>query len=228
MRLVTIDNGNTYPNVGLFNGGVLNSVIPLNQYNPSPGDFVLISSVGKTLSIKPSFDLKTKRSKSHFFEMPVHYSETLGDDRLIASYGLYLKNKKSEKILLIDAGTFITCDLITPDGFQGGYILPGINRFLKIYSESAQLPLLSKEQLFKENADLPHNTDEAILKGTEIYLKATLEEIVNVTSPDKIVFTGGSSNEIKKLINLKVRSELDLHLIHSALSSIFEHHLDQA
>ena len=60
MRLVTIDNGNTHPHVGLYEFGVLKAVIPLEKYVPEKGDFVLIASVGKPLSIKPSFDLKTK------------------------------------------------------------------------------------------------------------------------------------------------------------------------
>jgi pantothenate kinase type III len=227
MRLVTIDNGNTHPNVGLFQDGVLQNVVPLKQYVHDPKDFILISSVGNALSIKPSFDLKTKRSKHYFFDMKVHYSETLGDDRMIAGYGAFKKLKGDEKILLIDAGTFITCDLITNDGFQGGYIFPGISRFLKIYSDSANLPLLTKDALFKGNLDLPHTTDEAILKATEIYLKACVEKIIETTAPDKIIFTGGSAIEIKNLVSLKVRSELDRHLIHSALSLIHELHLRQ-
>lgn len=227
MRLVTIDNGNTHPHAGLFESGVLKSVIPLEKYVPEKGDYVLIASVGRPISIKPSFDLKTKRTMTHFFDMKVHYAQTLGEDRLIAGYGIFKKLKKLEKVLLIDAGTFITCDLITSDGFQGGYIFPGISRFLKIYSDSAQLPLLHKDQLFNENDEIPHNTDDAILKATEIYLKSSIEQVIKKTSPDKIVFTGGNASSIKNLISLEVQSETDRHLIHSALSLIHEYHLSQ-
>lgn len=227
MRLVTIDNGNTHPHVGFFTGGVLQSVVPLDKYSPTPGDYVLIASVGPNITIKPSFDLKSKRTKSHFFDMKVHYAETLGDDRLIASYALFKKKKKGERVLLVDAGTFITTDLITDDGFEGGYIFPGISRFLKTYSDSAQLPTLTKDLMFKGNADLPHTTNEAILKAAELYLKACMEEVITKTSPDKIVFTGGNSSDIKNLLSLKVHSEMDRHLIHSALSLIHDLHLHQ-
>ena len=227
MRLITIDNGNTHPNVGIFLDGVLQSVVPLDQYTRAVDDFVLVASVGYALPIKSNFDLKSKRSKTHFFDMEVHYSETLGDDRLIASYGIFKKLKKNDKVLLIDAGTFITIDLITEDGFQGGYIFPGITRFLKIYSESAQLPSLSKDMLFQSDDDIPHTTEEAILKATELYLKVCVEGVINKTSPTKIVFTGGSANEIKSLVNLKVGFEMDHHLIHSALSLIHDLHLAQ-
>lgn len=227
MRLITIDNGNTHPNVGIFNDGVLQGVVPLDQYTQAPGDYLLIASVGFALTLKPSFDLKSKRTKTHFFDMKVNYAETLGDDRLIASYGLFKKITKGERVLLVDAGTFITTDLVTDDGFQGGYIFPGITRFLKTYTESAQLPSLSKDMLFKGNDEIPHTTNDAILKATELYLKSSIEEVIRNTSPDKIVFTGGNATDIKKLISLKVHSEMDRHLIHSALSLIHDLHLRQ-
>lgn len=227
MRLVTIDNGNTHPHVAFFSNGVLQEVLPLDKYTPAPGDYILISSVGPAITIKPSFDLKSKRSKTHFFDMKVNYAETLGDDRMIAGYAVYKKLKKDEKVLLIDAGTFITIDLITNDGFQGGYIFPGIRRFLKTYSESAQLPTLSKDQLFQGNDELPHTTNDAILKACELYLKSSVEEVVRKTSPDRIVLTGGSAMEIKNLISSEVQIEMDRHLIHSALSLIHDLHLAQ-
>ena len=228
MRLVTIDNGNTNPTVAYFDQGVLKSVVPLKQYVHEKSDVVMISSVGNHLSITPTHDLRKKRTKTHFFEMKVNYTETLGDDRLIASYGIFKKIKPNEKILLIDAGTFITADIVTAEGFQGGYIFPGLNRFLKIYSDSANLPLLSKDLLFKESAGLPHNTEDAIVRACEIYIRSSLEDVINKNAPDKIIFTGGNGSEVMNYINSKVRFELDRHLIHSALSLIHEHHYSQA
>lgn len=228
MRLITIDNGNSRATVAYFDRGVLSSVVPFEQYSPEKGDVLLISSVGKPLNIKPSHDLKQKRTKTHFFDMKVNYSETLGDDRLITSYGVYKKLKDQEKVLLIDAGTFITCDIVSNDGFEGGYIFPGISRFLKIYSDSAQLPHLSKDLLFKESSGLPHTTEEAIIKAAEIYLKSCLNEVIKKNAPDKIIFTGGNALEIKNFLSSEVRSELDRHLVHSALSLIHAHHYSQA
>lgn len=228
MRLVTIDNGNSNPHVGLFDGETLKEVIPLKDYKQDINDFILISSVGKPLDIKPGFDLKSKRSKTHFFDMKVHYAETLGDDRLIAGLYLYKNINANEKILLIDAGTFITCDTITAEGFMGGYILPGINRFLKAYSDSAQLPLLPKSGLHSLNDDLPQTTEEAITKALKIYLKMTIEEIIKKNAPDKIVFTGGTSADILSLLSLKVRSETAHHLIHSGMALIHQKYLAQA
>lgn len=231
MRLITIDNGNTFPTVGIHTSSKLEEVIALASYQAEKNDYVLISNVGKPLSIKASFDLKSKRSKNAFFDMPVDYSESLGDDRLISSYHIFKKIFGSEKILIIDAGTFITCDLISSKGFLGGHIFPGINRFLESYGNSAQLPTLKKEDLknfaLGTNHTLPHNTQEAILAAAIIYLQSSLEKIIKTHSPDRIVLTGGSALEIKNLISLKVPFELDHHLIHLALSTLYHLHLSQ-
>lgn len=227
MRLVTIDNGNSNPHVALFHGKDLQEVVPLALYQHNPEDYVLICSVGKPLEIRPSFDLRTKRTKTHFFDMEVHYAETLGDDRLMAGFYVYKNLAPKEKVLLIDAGTFLTCDLITHEGFMGGYIFPGINRFLRSYTQSAQLPLITKDKLEKlaEDAPLPRTTEEAILHATTLFLTTTINEIIKKNAPDKIVFTGGNANDVSNLLSLTVRSETVHHLIHLAMAQIFQTHL---
>jgi len=229
MRVVTIDNGNTNPSVAFFSNGVLTQVIPLSEYIVEKNDFILSSNVGKKYSIKASFDLKTKRSKTHFFEMPVHYSESLGDDRLIAAYGIYKKFKPSQnqKYLIIDAGTFMTCDLVTDEGFKGGYIFPGLSQFLKTYGNSAQLPVLLKNDLIQLNNEIPQETNEAILKACLIYIQSTLRNIIESYQPTKLIFTGGDGELVSKLLNSSVPFEIDRHLVHLALSLIYQTQLSQ-
>ena len=230
MRIVTIDNGNSHPTVGIFENEKLSYVIELNQYQTQENDFILISDVGSALSIKPSFDLKKKRhSKDHpfFFEMPVHYSDTLGDDRLYLAYSLFKAiPDNSQSVLAIDAGTFITIDLINAKGFQGGFIFPGVDLFLSSYKSGAKLPKLDSKEM--SSTTLPHSTEEAILMANNLYIENILESIIKKTSPSKIVITGGSSefikNKIEKL-NLEVQLETVHHSIHLALFLIFQHHL---
>ncbi len=230
MRLITVDNGNTNPHVGIYLGDKLSSVIPLKEYSPLQDDFIIVSDVGAPLSFKPSFNLKTKRhtkDNPHFFDMPVHYAETLGEDRLVLGYLLF-KNIKdtNERILAIDAGTFITMDIITSSGFMGGYIFPGMKTFLSSYSKGSKLPILSKNDLMIK--DLPHTTEEAIQGASDVYLDSVLGSVIKKTSPSKIIITGGSLEVIKnkiEMLNLKVQLESDPHLIHSALALIYHLHL---
>ncbi len=229
MRLITIDNGNTNPHVGIFQDEKLLSVIPLKNYQPKENDFIIASDVGAPLTLTPSFDLKAKRhtkNNPYFFEMPVNYSETLGDDRLILGYLAFKKIKQKEIVLVIDAGTFITMDIVTENGFQGGYIFPGIKTFLASYTQGSKLPILTQKEF--DLKDLPHSTEEAILGAMNCYLESILGSIIKKTSPSKIVITGGGLNIIKAEVlklNLKVQLESDPHLIHLALELLYRNHL---
>lgn len=228
MRIITVDNGNTNPHVGIFQNNQLLKVIPLKDFIPLENDFNLISNVGAALNIKPSFNLKAEFKKNYFFDMPVNYAETLGDDRLIIAYALFKKSKQKEFILSIDAGTFITLDLIDHSGFAGGFIFPGIKTFLSSYQKGLQLPVLEMNNDFKLK-ELPHSTEEAILGATEIYLNSILENVIRRTSPQKIVLTGGGMNLIRnKILEINLpgfQLESDPHLIHSSLFEIYQNHL---
>ena len=62
MRIITVDNGNTNPHVGIFQEQKLVSVVPLKDFSLLPDDFILVSDVGAPLPFAPSFDLKSIRS----------------------------------------------------------------------------------------------------------------------------------------------------------------------
>lgn len=227
MRLVTVDNGNTNPNVAIHSKEGIVKVYPLEKHQAEIDDVVVISSVGKPIELKATYNLKKHRTEKSFFDMPVHYAMTLGEDRLVTAYYAFKALKNNESVMVIDAGTFVTCDLINAQGFQGGYIFPGINRFLETYGQSAQLPTFSKDQLKKylSERSIPQTTESAILMATKIYFESMLKEMISLHSPNKILFTGGSADELARLLNLKVPFELSPHLVHSSLRLIYDLHL---
>lgn len=221
MRVITIDNGNTNPHVGIFVNDELSSVIPLASYNKKEGDVILMSNVGKYISITPTVDLRKYRSENLFFDMPVNYSETLGDDRLFQSYYLFQVIKPQERILLFDAGTFLTADLITSVGFMGGYIFPGSKTFLKSYTEGQLLPLVTTLTMTE---NLPYSTEEAISMAHEIYWDSILENLVKKISPSRIVLTGGDGQILEKKIKKTSSTfllEFDPHLLHRSMHSLY-------
>ena len=226
MKIVTIDNGNTNPHVGIFENERLHEVMPLAHYSLSEADIILISNVGENLDFEAEIDFKEFRSEHTFLDMPVNYSLTLGDDRLYSAYYVFKKNNFNERALLIDAGTFMTIDLISKNGFEGGYIFPGLRVFLESYDNGSNLPTLPIKHVTEKH--LPHTTDEAIYFASATYVKGILKDIIAKTSPDKIILTGGSLSIIEQYfieINSKVPLEIDPHLIHYALNSIFLHYL---
>jgi type III pantothenate kinase len=224
MKLITIDHGNSNPNWAKFIDGKIQSVELLSTYKPTENETVVITSVKKDNHLKVNFDLNNYKKNNTFFGMPYDYSESIGVDRLVGAYYAFSKSKNST--LLIDAGTFITIDLVSNKGFEGGYIFPGIKTFLGSYKNGELLPNLTYSKL--ELDLLPKNTNEAILKAAQIYIKSILLEIIKSTSPSQIILTGGSLENLSELFNefnLKIEIQKAPHLLHHSMHAIYSHHL---
>jgi pantothenate kinase type III len=135
------------------------------------------------------------------------------------------KINPENRVLIIDAGTFMTADIIESKGFMGGYIFPGSKTFLQSYSLGKQLPVIKK---IESNEALPHSTEEAISMAHEIYLDSVLKELMNKHSPKKVIITGGDGEKIllkMKKISSTIPLEFDPHLLHFAIHSIYQNHL---
>lgn len=222
MRIITIDEGNSKTNVAIFNNGNLELILPFNQFQPHPTDIIILSSVKKNSTIHCHFNLKDFHQNNSFFNMPVDYAETLGIDRLIAGYFAYSKQSNA---VVIDAGTFITIDYISQNGIEGGFIFPGINCFLESYTRGSLLPNLN---FLDKNVTLPHNTEDAILGATNIYLESILKETIKKFSPCKLYLTGGNSEVIKnkiEKINLVIELDYQETFLHQGMYLIYLRHL---
>lgn len=119
--------------------------------------------------------------------------ETLGADRLAAVMGarLLLPNRA---LLVIDAGTCITFDMMTPTGhFLGGNISPGLSMRLRaMHEHTARLPLVEREGATPQYGC---NTETALRSGV---VRGIHHEIMGYVAelrqewPDGCVFlTGG-------------------------------------
>ncbi|MCB0835809.1 MAG: type III pantothenate kinase [Bacteroidetes bacterium] len=73
---------------------------------------------------------------------------TLGVDRIVAAIGAWSKSAP-RAVLVIDAGTALTFDIINQHGeYLGGAISPGINmRFRALHEFTARLPLVTFEDV---------------------------------------------------------------------------------
>jgi type III pantothenate kinase len=155
-----------------------------------------------------------------FAGMPVKYAESLGEDRLIANWMMFKTH--TTPVLMIDAGTFLTLDIITPNGFEGGYILPGLglqNQTLQngenLKSVAVSLP--QKELL--SLSELPHTTAHAL----EAYLVSTSHFIKSLAlrwNVESIMINGGDRQLVYEIIKPQLTSleiKLDPHYLHHAL-----------
>ena len=233
--LITLDFGNTNPHAGLFQKNGSNwdliKVVPLtelqlyleqlgmNAHNTSIALCEVKSREDEIQKLQEQGFLVTRVKDywrgSKFAGMPVHYAKTLGEDRLIESFYCYKTSKKPT--LIIDAGTFVTMDVVTPDGFQGGYIIPGARAYFSTFDKGEQLKDIPLTMNFT-NA-LPGTTAEAMGESYTAFA-ALAKKIIQDHKIEKLVITGGLTTLWEGFfVNEKNGPVVEGHpyLIHSAL-----------
>jgi len=191
MKLI-IDIGNTFVKIAVFDKKQLLDIYTLEDLSIEK-----ISSIEKKypkissaiVSSVKSYDISVKKylqEKYFFIELndstglPIGSDyktpKTLGNDRIAAvtaAFDLYPQSN----VLVIDAGTCITYDLINDKGvYSGGSISPGIEmRFKALNSFTAKLPLLK----FKEIDYLTGiTTEQSILSGVINGVCAEIDGII--------------------------------------------------
>jgi type III pantothenate kinase len=233
--LVTIDFGNSHPHAGIFSKDQshwqLLKVVPWKelglfldqlQMNASNTSLVLCAVKAREEELLPFLEkgfLLTRVQDywkgNKFAGMPVFYAHSLGEDRLIQNFYAYKKLK--EKCLIIDAGTFTTMDVVTTNGFEGGYIFPAFNSYAALFQQGEQLKATSLDSCFSQS--LPQKTQEA-MRDSYIAFAALAKSIIKEHQIQKILLSGGQGASWKDLLgplppSLIVQSEPNL--IHLAL-----------
>ena len=252
---LTIDNGNTNPHIGFFEGSTLTETTSFNEIETinkllkkhvQSNNVVkaIISNVGDSKKLHEklgslNFKIESKfiskiRENNSFLGMPIFYSKTLGDDRLCQAYLVWKKHPKSSTAL-IDCGTFTTIDYITEEGLLGGYIFPGPQTYLSSFQRGSHLPTLSSKTPSKgEKLDckkVPQDTDSAILGSLSVFHQGILTFINQKLTPDKIILTGGKASSLLPYLNegFFSKSLLDHRptFIHEALFQVLQDYNSQ-
>jgi len=245
MKLV-IDIGNTLTKIAVFDSGQLidisiqkritkNLLIEFidktntNFSDLSPIKSVIISSVVEYPQILKRFI----NNNYKFIELNEHTKvpiincykspTTLGKDRLaavVAANYFY----KSQDLLVIDAGTCITYDLINSKGeYIGGSISPGISiRFQALHNFTGKLPLLEKTNFEKLTGQ---NTKESILSGVMNGILFEVEGVINHYKQQyttiKTIISGGDIKYFDKRLKNNIFAFPNLVLF--GLNIILEH-----
>ncbi len=164
-------------------------------------------------------DHTTSLPIENLYETP----ETLGKDRLAATVGAN-ELFPDQNLLVIDAGTAITYDLVSDKNqFLGGNISPGLEmRFKSLHQFTGKLPLVDKNEEFQP---IGRNTTEAIRAGVQngmIYELAQTIDFFNRNYQNlQIIMTGGDSNFFDKKLNYSIFVHFNLTLI--GLNRILEY-----
>lgn len=146
---------------------------------------------------------------------------TLGRDRIAAVAGAYADSTDSWT-LVVDCGTAITYDMLSPDGvFAGGNIAPGIFMRLEALNHfTARLPLIETD------GDCPlwgHDTETALRAGAINGVVAELSYYRSLLPGEapRVLITGGSADLVCNRLDFEVT--IDHNLVLKGLNSIINH-----
>ena len=211
---LTIDNGNTSVKVAFFIG---NQVVATNRflrrnirlldrfistYKPETAIICSTASSAASQRIEQLVEQRCRRLLRLTHETPLPITlgyatpHTLGCDRIATAVGAWTHLKGQADVLVIDAGTAITYDLVTANGhFEGGNIAPGMAlRFQALHEHTGRLPLVSHE------GNLPvigYDTETAIRSGVMLGLIGEIKSyiaLLQIEHPDlKVFLTGGDA-----------------------------------
>ena len=149
---------------------------------------------------------------------------TLGFDRIAATVGAYTIYPNTN-VLVIDAGTAITYDIVTSQGeFLGGNISPGLEiRFKALNKFTNRLPLLAPPD--EKPPLLGGSTREAIQSGIVNGLIFEIDGFIGAISQNypalRVVLTGGDAKYFVGKLKSSIFVDLNLNLI--GLNRILEH-----
>lgn len=168
-------------------------------------------------------DKNTPLPVQNLYETP----QTLGYDRMAAVVGAVTQCPHRD-LLVIDAGTCITYELVDAEGrYLGGNISPGMQmRFKALHQFTGRLPLVDREGRMPE---VGKNTETAIragvIKGMEYEMKGYIDAL-KYKYPQLLVFlTGG--DEFSFDTNLKSIIFADRFLVLKGLNRILQYNNDK-
>jgi len=224
-----IDIGNTNAKIALFNGKNFFSAKKLQEFSLNniinfTSNYKIVSTIISTVKTVNDELLKISKyfnavilNKEILIPIKNKYKslDTLGNDRLAGVVGANALWPK-KNLLVIDAGTCLTIDLISADGeYIGGRISPGIKmRFLSLNTFTDKLPLLKLE---KSTPFIGDDTISSIISGVQ---QGILDEIKSAISDYRaqfseliVIVTGGDCFYFEKELKKSIFAEPNLVLI---------------
>ena len=214
MKIIAADIGNSAIKIGFqsdseFMAFRLNSPQQLKDLDlPQVDCFWSVCSVNQIKCTQLKNWVQTQWPNDYFHEIShdeiplqsnVDDRQQVGLDRLVAAFQANQYRPDNEELVVIDAGTAVTIDLIDSESvFQGGVIFPGAGTNLQSLAKAAcDLPDLTIEEFdltMLATNPIGKNTRDAILSGI---FHSQIESIINIanqlTKDGNVLATGGES-----------------------------------
>lgn len=235
---LTIDQGNRLTKLALWSsdGSLVDTTTRIRFVAHDVASFAegidIDTAIYCTVGHRPPTMLRAlERRAAHVIEFSVNtpmplgvdYATpaTLGLDRLAAAVGAYSIVGAGTEILVVDLGTAITYDRVSPDGrYMGGNIAAGLYMRLKALNHyTARLPMVDPR-----TPAVPvwgKDTVSALRAGAIRGVVAELEYYrANVGADARVVLTGGDAELVAPLLSFDTTVEHNLVL--AGLNHIIE------
>jgi type III pantothenate kinase len=222
--LLAIDIGNTYSKFCLFKNGTISKKAvfddelllhekkfykAVSSFRKNKISYIGISSVVPEL-IKPAFSICLKSFNikpliiNHKSKLPIKIKVklplSLGSDRICNASAGYKIFGGKDNVIVIDSGTAITYDVVLKNGnYTGGAIAPGIHLLnFALNDYTAQLPLLSRNELIFPKNPIGKNTHSALQSGIMLSIADSVNGMINrinqkIGKKCKILVSGGNA-----------------------------------
>ncbi|MCK5134785.1 MAG: type III pantothenate kinase [Bacteroidales bacterium] len=197
-------------------GAIISSVVNYSRE--------IIDYLGNLYSTCIELDHATSIPLKNRYQTP----DTLGYDRIAAAVGAYTIYP-GKTVLVIDAGTAITYDIVTSEGeFVGGNISTGLEiRFKSLNKYTNHLPHLERPD--EKPMLVGSSTREAIQSGIVNGLLFEMDGFIGAISQHypklQVVLTGGDAKYFEGKLKSSIFVNLNLNLI--GLNRILEHNADK-
>lgn len=235
---LTIDQGNSAAKIALWRGmelvavSIESSLTPdvLGSFirkAPEPVDAAIYCSVAKkgteAVAWLENEVRRVMRLQSGVpLPITIDYGTpgSLGADRIAAAVGAQTTYPDSS-LLVVDAGTAVTYDAVTPEGhFIGGNIAPGMNMRLEaLHRFTARLPRVEMPRTLPSDSFLGHDTASAMILGAVYGIVGAMSYYLgHLPAGTRVVMTGGWAGELSRLCDFDVT--VDPHLVSKGLNRI--------
>jgi type III pantothenate kinase len=152
----------------------------------------------------------------HYLQLPITVlvpaPESVGIDRLLNAVAAKIGAGRFDSIIIVDAGTAVTVDLVDQDGaFRGGAILPGFHLMTQsLHDYTALLPLVDVRE---SNPRLPGNNTESAIEAGVFWavaggVKALIRQLTARSGSHRgpeIFITGGNAELLLPVLEKEVR-----------------------
>ncbi len=220
---LTIDQGNSSTKVSVFDGNAIVAVARFDLLSIS-----VLTQIIKNYNVKAAAYSSVRQPNHRIIELLrkkvnkfIYLDEntplpiiidydtprTLGHDRIAAAVGA-ITYAPGQNVLIVDAGTAVTLDIVTADcHFLGGNISPGLHmRFEALNNYTSRLPLVD----YKGEVPLiGHNTITAIRAGVVGGLISEIESYIDKISAKMgevtVLFTGGDCTYLASRLSREVK-----------------------